>query len=400
MTRLADRLGRIKPSPTMAITAKAQELQRAGEDVIGLAAGEPDFETPDHIKEAAIQAMQDGKTRYPPPSGIPELREAVCRKLKRENNLDYTPGEITIGVGGKQVIYNAMMATLSAGDEVIIPAPYWVSYSDIVAMSDGTPVIIECRQEAGFKLTPAQLEAAITPKTRWLMLNSPSNPSGAAYTGEDIAALAEVLERHPGILVLTDDIYEHIIYDNLEFRTIAEVAPALKDRTLTMNGLSKAYCMTGWRVGYGAGPQELITAMNTVQSHSASSTSSISQWAAVAALDGDQSFIPENTRIFQERRDLVVSMLNQSLGLDCPTPEGAFYVYPSIAGCVGKTTPDGKIIATDEDFVGYLLESEGIGVVHGEAFGLSPHFRLSYAYSTEQLEEACTRIQRACAELR
>jgi aspartate aminotransferase len=399
MSVLAARLGRIKPSPTMAVTAKAQDMQRAGEDVIGLGAGEPDFDTPDFVVQAAVEAMKRGETKYAPPAGIFELREAVCRKFKRENNLDYTPEQICIGVGGKQIIYNAMMATLDPGDEVIVPAPYWVSYTDIALLAEGKPVIIEGPESNNFKITAEQLEAAITPKSKWFVLNSPSNPTGSAYSYDDLKELADVLMKHPNVLIFADDIYEHIIYDDFKFHTIAEVEPGLMDRTLTMNGLSKAYCMTGWRVGYAGGPIELIKGINNIQSQNCSSTSTISQWAAIEALDGDQSFIAENVKIFKERRDLVVSMLNQAKGISCATPEGAFYVYPSLAGCMGKKTPDGKVIETDEDFVSYLLETEGVAAVHGEAFGLSPYLRISYATATETLEDACMRIQRACAAL-
>jgi aspartate aminotransferase len=397
---IADRLSRIKPSPTVAVSNKAAEMKAAGEDVIGLGAGEPDFDTPEHIKQAAIDAMAAGKTKYAPVAGIAELRRAICDKLKRDNGLTYTPDQITVGCGGKQTIYNAMMATLNPGDQVIIPAPYWVSYPDITLLAEGEPVIVDCPESGNFKLTPAALEAAITPKTKWLMLNSPSNPTGAAYTRADLKALADVLLKHPQVWVMTDDMYEFIIYDDFEFTTIAQVEPKLYDRTLTLNGLSKAYCMTGWRVGYAAGAVNVIKAMNKVQSQSTTSTSTISQWASVAALDGDHSFIARNNKVFRERRDLVVSMLNQAAGLTCATPEGAFYVYPSCAGTIGRQTPDGKTIATDEDFVTYLLEVEGVAAVHGEAFGLSPHFRISYATSTEALEDACQRIQRACAALR
>ena len=400
MSVLAARLGRIKPSPTMAVTAKAQDMQRAGMDVIGLGAGEPDFETPQFIKDAAIRAMAEGKTKYAPPAGLFELREAACRKFKRENNLDYTPDQISIGVGGKQIIFNAMMATLDPGDEVIVPAPYWVSYTDIAVLAEGVPVTVDASEKTDFKITADQLEAAITPKTKWFVLNSPSNPTGAAYSRDELKALAKVLMRHPQVMVFADDIYEHIIYDDFKFHSIAAVEPGLKDRTLTMNGVSKAYCMTGWRVGFAGGPKELIKGINMVQSQNCSSTSTISQWAAVAALDGDKSFIPKNVAIFRERRDLVVSMLNQAKGIKCATPPGAFYVYPSCAGCIGKKTPDGKVIQTDEDFVTYLLEVEGVAVVQGEAFGLSPYFRISYAAATETLEDACARIQRACAALR
>ncbi len=399
MSFLASRLSRIKPSPTIAVTAKAAELKAAGRDVIGLGAGEPDFDTPDHIKQAAKEAMDRGETKYTPVAGTLALREAIGRKFMRENGLDYDPNQITVGCGGKQTIFNALMATLDPGDEVIIPAPYWVSYPDITLLAEGTPVIVECSAGTGFKLQPRDLEAAITPKTKWLILNSPSNPTGAAYTVEEMHALTSVLLRHDHIWVMADDIYEHVLYDDFHFVTPAEVQPMLYSRTLTLNGVSKAYCMTGWRVGYAAGPEDLIKAMNKIQSQSTTHTSSIAQAAAVAALDGPQGFIVEHTEIFKERRDLVVGMLNQAEGLSCPTPEGAFYVYPSCAGAIGKTTPGGKTIETDADFVAYLLESEGVATVHGEAFGLSPHFRVSYATATEKLEEACRRIQRACAAL-
>ncbi len=400
MSVLAERLGRIKPSPTMAVTALAEDLKRAGKDVIGLGAGEPDFDTPQFIKDAAVKAMNEGKTKYAPPAGVFELREAACRKFKRENNLTYTPDQICIGTGGKQIIFNAMFATLSAGDEVIVPAPYWVSYTDIAVMAEGVPVIVKGTEENDFKITAKQLDAAITPKTKWFVLNSPSNPTGAAYSRDELKALADVLLKHPQVYVFADDIYEHIIYDDFKFYSIAEVEPRLMDRTLTMNGVSKAYCMTGWRVGFAGGPKDLIKGINTVQSQNCSSTSTISQWAAVAALDGDQSFIARNVAMFKERRDLCVSMLNQAKGLTCATPPGAFYVYPSCAGAIGKQTPDGKTIGNDEDFVKYLLETEGVAVVQGDAFGLSPYFRISYAAATEVLEDACSRIQRACAALR
>lgn len=400
MAFIADRLSRIKPSPTIAVSTKAAELKAAGRDVIGLGAGEPDFDTPDHIKQAAADAMAAGKTKYTAVAGIIELRRAICDKLKRDNDLTYTPDQITVNCGGKQSIYNALMASLNPGDEVIIPAPYWVSYPDITLLAEGEPVIVDCPESGNFKLTPAALEAAITPRTKWLILNSPSNPTGAAYTRDEMAALGEVLKKHPNVWVMTDDIYEFIVYDDFEFTTIAQVTPELYDRTLTLNGLSKAYAMTGWRVGYAAGPIELIKAMNKIQSQSTTSTSTISQWASVAALNGDHSFMAERNKAFKERRDLVVSMLNQATGLTCATPEGAFYVYPSCAGAMGKTTPEGKPLKTDEDFATYLLEAEGVAVVHGEAFGLSPHFRISYATSIEALEDACQRIQRACAALR
>ena len=399
MSILASRLDRIKPSPTIAVTQKARELKAQGRDVIGLGAGEPDFDTPEHIIEAAYKAMKDGKTRYTPVPGVPELREAICAKLKRDNDLSYTPDQITVGCGGKQVIYNAMVATLEEGDEVIIPAPYWVSYTDIVLLCGGKPVTVACFADNGFKLKPEDLEAAITPRTKWLMLNSPSNPTGAAYSWEDMRALADVLVRHPHVWIMPDDMYEHIVYDGFEFCTPAQVEPSLWERTLTTNGVSKTYCMTGWRVGYAAGPDLLIKAMNKVQSQSSTHTSSVSQYAAVAALNGPQDFIAEHNKVFQERRDLVVGMLNQANGLSCHTPEGAFYVYPSCEGTLGKTTPDGKKLESDEDFITYLLETEGVAVVQGAAFGMSPFFRVSYATATSALEEACTRIQRACGAL-
>jgi aspartate aminotransferase len=399
MTFLASRLSRIKPSPTIAVATKARELKAAGRDVIGLGAGEPDFDTPGHILEAAKVAMDAGETRYTAVAGTPELRQAIVDKFKRDNDLEYTIDQISVGCGGKQNIYNALMATLDPGDEVIIPAPYWVSYPDITLLAEGTPVIVNCPAEAGFKLTPEDLEAAITPKTKWLILNSPSNPTGAGYTREDMKALTDVLLRHEHVWVMTDDMYEHLVYDGFEFVTPAQVEPGLMGRTLTLNGVSKAYCMTGWRVGYAAGPDEIIKAMNKIQSQSTTHTSSVSQAAAVAAITGPQDFIAKHNEIFIERRDLVVAMLNEAEGLSCPKPDGAFYVYPSCAGMIGKKTPDGKTLETDEDVVGYLLESEGVAAVHGEAFGLSPHFRVSYATSTELLTEACTRIQRACAAL-
>ena len=399
MSVLASRLGRIKPSPTVGLNTKANEMKAAGEDVIGLAAGEPDFDTPEFIKQAAIEALRRGETKYPPPAGIIELRQAVCRKFARENGLDYEPNQICVAVGGKQIIYNAMMATLDPGDEVIVPAPYWVSYTDIALLAEGTPVVVSASEANGFKITAEQLEAAITPKTKWLIFNSPSNPSGAAYGYDDLKALTDVLMRHPQVWIFADDIYEHIIYDDFKFHTIAEVEPGLFDRTLTMNGVSKAYCMTGWRVGFAGGPLELIKAMNMVQSQSCTGTSIISQWASVAALDGDQSFIAENNKAFLNRRDLVVSMLNQARGISCRTPDGAFYVYPSCAGTIGLKTPNGQEIASDSDFCAYLLEAEKVVVVPGTAFGLAPHFRISYAESDQVLEDACSRIQRACAAL-
>lgn len=396
---ISQSLGRIKPSPTIAVTMKANELKAAGHDVIGLGAGEPDFDTPDNIKQAAIDAINRGETKYTAVDGIPELKQAICRKFKRENNLDYSPAEIIVGTGGKQVLYNAFIATLDPGDEVVIPAPYWVSYPDMVLLGGGEPVAAPTRIENGFKLTAEDLEAAITPKTKWFIFNSPSNPTGAAYSHDDLKALTDVLLAHPQVWVMTDDMYEHLVYDDFKFVTPAEVEPKLKDRTLTINGVSKAYAMTGWRIGYAGGPQELIGAMRKVQSQSTSNTSSVSQWAAVEALDGPQDFLAERASVFKDRRDLVVSMLNQANGLQCPTPEGAFYVYPSCEGCIGKTTEKGKTIKNDEDFVTALLEDEGVAVVHGEAFGLSPFFRVSYATSTEVLEEACRRIQRFCASL-
>ena len=400
MSVLAKRLSRIKPSPTMAVTQKAKELKAAGKDVIGLGAGEPDFDTPDHIKAAARAAMDRGDTRYTVTAGIPELREAIAETFKVQNDLTYSPEQITVGCGGKQTIYNGLMATLDPGDEVIIPAPYWVSYPDMVLLAEGTPVTVDCPQENGFRLRPEDLEAAITPRTKWLIMNSPSNPTGAAYTRQDLEALAEVLLRHPQVWVMTDDMYEHLVYDGFSFHTMAQVAPALYERTLTLNGVSKAYCMTGWRIGWAAGPAAVIKAMNVIQSQSTSHTSSISQHAAVAALRGPKDFIDSNNEVFKGRRDLVVSMLNQADGITCPTPEGAFYVYPSCAGMLGRGSPGGKVLENDEDVATYLLESEGVAVVHGEAFGLSPHFRISYATATDLLEDACARIQRACGALR
>jgi aspartate aminotransferase len=399
MAFFASRLSRINPSATVSINTKSQEMKAAGKDVIGLAVGEPDFDTPDHIQKAAIQAMREGKTRYAAPAGIPELREAICAKFKRENGLNYGIDQIAVCAGGKQIIYNAFTATVDEGDEVIVPAPYWVTYPDLALLNGGTPVIVASTVEAGFKITPGQLEEAITPKTKWLVLNSPCNPTGSAYSPEELKALSEVLLLHPQVWVLCDDIYEHLLYDGAQFATIAQIEPQLYDRTLTLNGMSKSFCMTGWRVGYAGGPVELIKAMNMLQSQSITSTSTISQWAAVEALNGDQSHIARNNEVFKERRALVVSMLNQATGLTCNTPIGAFYVYPSCAGVIGKKTPDGKVIEKDEDFVIYLLETEGVAAVHGEAFGLSPFFRISYALSTEVLEDACQRIQRACAAL-
>ena len=400
MAFIADSLDRIQPSATIAISGKAMALKAAGKDVIGLAAGEPDFDTPDHIKQAAIEAINTGKTKYTAVDGIPELKQAICDKLKRDSNLDYTPSQISVGTGGKQVLFNALLGTINPGDEVIIPAPYWVSYPDIVLLAGGTPVTVEATAEAGFKLTAEALEAAITDKTKWLIFNSPSNPSGAAYSYDELKALTDVLLNYPNVWVLTDDMYEHLVYDDFKFVTPAQVEPKLYDRTLTMNGVSKAYAMTGWRIGYAAGPEKLIGAMRKLQSQSTSNPCSIAQWAAVAALNGPHDFIAKNNEVFKERRDLVVSMLNQAKGLSCPTPEGAFYVYPSCEGAIGKTAPSGKVIETDEDFVSELLETEEVAAVHGGAFGLSPHFRVSYATSTEALTQACQRIQRFCAALR
>lgn len=399
MSFIADSLARVQPSPTISVSTKARELKAAGHDVIGLGAGEPDFDTPDNIKQAAIDAINRGETKYTAVDGIAELKQAIAGKFKRENNLDYSTDQITVGTGGKQVLYNALLATLNSGDEVIIPAPYWVSYPDIVRLGGGKPVFIETSIKSRFRLTPEALEAAITPNTKWFIFNSPSNPSGAAYGRDELKALTDVLMAHSHVWVLTDDIYEHLTYDDFKFVSLAEVEPGLMDRTLTMNGVSKAYAMTGWRIGYAGGPIELIKAMAKLQSQSTSNPSSVSQWAAVEALEGPQDFIPERAKVFKDRRDLVVSMLNQTKGLECPTPEGAFYVYPSCAGCIGRTTPNGKTLETDKDFVTALLEDEGVAVVHGEAFGLSPFFRVSYATSTEALEEACARIQRFCASL-
>lgn len=396
---IAKRMSAIKPSPTMAVTAKAGELKAQGVDVIGLGAGEPDFDTPDHIKEAGKAAIDAGKTKYTPTNGIPELRQAVVDKFKRENELDYDMSQIHIGVGGKQVLFNAIMSTVNDGDEVLIPAPYWVSYPDMVLIAGGKPVFIPCTEAENFKLSPEKLEAAITDKTKWLILNSPSNPTGAAYTAEDLKAVADVLLRHPHVWVMTDDMYEHLVYDDFEFKTIAQVEPKLYDRTLTINGVSKAFAMTGWRMGYAGGPLDLIKAMNNIQSQSASHTSSMTQHACVAALNGPLDFLPERNAVYKERRDIVVEMLSHAEGLNCLTPEGAFYVYPSIAGCIGKTSKGGRKIESDSDFVTALLEEEAVASVQGEAFGLSPHFRISYATSTDALKEACTRIQNFCAGL-
>jgi aspartate aminotransferase len=399
MAFIADRMQRIKPTPTIFIANLAMKMKAEGRNVIGLAQGEPDFDTPQNIKDAAKRAIDRGETKYTQVDGTPALKEAVSGKFKRENGLSYTPQQITVGTGGKQVLFNALMATVNPGDEVIVPAPYWVSYPDIVLLCDGTPVPVTCPQNNGFKLRPEDLEAAITRKTKWLILNSPSNPSGAAYTRAELKAVAEVLMRHPHVRVLADDMYEHLVYDDFEFTSLAQVEPGLYDRTLTLNGVSKSYCMTGWRIGYAGGPVELIKAIAALQSQSTTNPSSISQAAAVEALNGPQDFIPKNNAVFKTRRDLVVSMLNRCKGLHCPTPEGAFYVYPSGAGTIGRRTPKGKVIETDTDFVTYLLEAEGVAVVPGTAFGLAPHFRISYATSNEELTEACTRIARACAAL-
>jgi aspartate aminotransferase len=400
MPFLANSLARVQSSPTMAMTDKARELKEAGNDIVSLSSGEPDFDTPDNIKAAAIKAIQDGDTKYTAVPGTMALRQAISAKFKRDNGLDYPPEQIIVSTGGKQVLYNALLSTINPGDEVVIPAPYWVSYPDMVHLAGGTPVIVDVTAATSFRMKAEDLEAALTPKTKWLIFNSPSNPSGAAYSRDELKALTDVLMRHPGVWVMTDDMYEHLVYDDFNFATPAEVEPGLYDRTLTVNGVSKAYCMTGWRIGYAGGPLELIKAMSKLQSQSTSNPSSISQAAAVEALNGPQDFIAEHNEIFKERRDLVVGMLNQASGLDCLTPDGAFYVYPSCAGCMGKTTPDGRKLETDLDFSTALLETEGVAVVHGEAFGLSPHFRISYATSTEALEDACQRIQRFCSSLK
>jgi aspartate aminotransferase len=400
MAFISDALNRIQPSATIAISNKAMAMQAEGKNVIGLAAGEPDFDTPDNIKDAAIAAIKAGKTKYTAVDGIAELKKAIVAKFKRENGLDYKTSQVSVGTGGKQVLFNALMATVNPGDEVIVPAPYWVSYPDIVMLAGGTPVIVQGPAAKGFKLQAADLDKAITPNTKWLILNSPSNPSGAAYSRAELRALADVLLKHPHVWVLTDDMYEHLVYDEFAFTTIAQVEPKLYDRTLTMNGVSKSYCMTGWRIGYGAGPENLIKAMAKLQSQSTSNPSSIAQWAAVEALNGPQDFIAANNKVFKERRDLVVSMLNQAKGLSCATPEGAFYVYPSCAGVIGKTAPSGTVISSDEVFVTELLASEGVAAVHGAAFGTSPFFRISYATATSTLEDACQRIQRFCASMR
>ncbi|WP_333817339.1 pyridoxal phosphate-dependent aminotransferase [Tabrizicola sp.] len=399
MAFLSDTLARVKPSPTIAVTTKAQQLKSEGKDVIGLGAGEPDFDTPENIRAAAKRAIDSGKTRYTAVDGIPELKAAICSKFLRENGLTYTPGQISVGTGGKQILYNALMATLNPGDEVIIPAPYWVSYPDMVLLAGGTPVPVVAGIETGFKLTPAQLEAAITPKTKWFIFNSPSNPTGAGYTRDELKGLTDVLMRHPQVWVMSDDMYEHLVFDDFEFCTPAEIEPGLYDRTLTCNGVSKAYAMTGWRIGYAGGPVALIKAMGTIQSQSTSNPSSVSQYAALEALSGPQDFLADWRGVFQGRRDLVVGMLNQAKGIRCPKPEGAFYVYPDISGCIGKATPAGTVISNDEVFATALLEETGVAVVFGAAFGLSPNFRVSYATSDAVLREACSRIQRFCAAL-
>ena len=396
---IADSLNRIQPSSTIAISMKAAALKAEGRDIIALSAGEPDFDTPENIKEAAIAAIRRGETKYTAVDGIPQLKAAIVAKFKRENGLDYKVSQVSVGTGGKQVLYNALLATVNPGDEVIIPAPYWVSYPDIVMLAGGTPVFVEATIATNFKLTAEALEKAITPKTKWFIFNSPSNPSGAAYTHDELKKLTDVLVKHPHVWVLSDDMYEHLVYDDFIFATPAQVEPTLYERTLTMNGVSKAYCMTGWRIGYAAGPENLIKAMAKLQSQSTSNPSSIAQWAAVEALNGQQEFITANNKVFKERRDLVVSMLNQAKGLSCPTPEGAFYVYPSCAGVIGKKAPSGKVISNDAEFAEALLEAEGVAVVHGAAFGTSPHFRISYATATSALEDACQRIQRFCAGL-
>jgi aspartate aminotransferase len=399
MSFLSATLDRVKPSPTIAVTTKAAELKAAGRDVIGLGAGEPDFDTPQNIKDAGIAAINAGKTKYTAPDGIVELKQAICDKLLRDNELTYTTAQISVGTGGKQILYNALMATMNPGDEVVIPAPYWVSYPDMVKLAGGEPVIAEVSIQTGYKLTADQLEAAITPKTKWLIFNSPSNPTGAGYTWDELKEITDVLMRHPNIWVMTDDMYEHLIYDDFKFCTPAQVEPRLYDRTLTVNGVSKAYAMTGWRIGYAAGPEMLIKAMRKIQSQSTSNPCTISQWAAVEALNGTQDYIAKNNKMFTRRRNLVVKMLNEAEGIACPTPEGAFYVYPSIAGCIGKTTPAGTLIDNDEVFATALLEENGVAVVFGAAFGLSPNFRVSYATSDAALEDACGRIQTFCAAL-
>ncbi|QHI98546.1 aminotransferase class I/II-fold pyridoxal phosphate-dependent enzyme [Xylophilus rhododendri] len=399
MSFIASTLSRIKPSSTIAATQRARDLAAQGRDIVALSAGEPDFDTPENIKQAAIRAIAEGKTKYPPVSGIPALREAIVGKFQRENGLSYTPQQTMVSTGGKQVISNALLATLDPGDEVVIPTPYWVSYPELVALCNGVPVFAETSAASNFKLTPEVLDKAITPKTKWLILNSPSNPSGAAYTREELKALAEVLLRHPHVWVLADDIYEHLVYDGFEFTTIAQVEPALMDRTLTMNGVSKAYAMTGWRLGYGAGPLQLMKAMDSIQGQLTSGCCSISQWAAVEALNGPQDFLAERREVFRERRDMVVSMLNAADGISCRTPEGAFYVFASCAEVLGKRSPNGVVLHDDTTFATELLNAQGLAIVQGSAFGMGGHFRLSYAAATEQLTDACQRVQRFCASL-
>ena len=399
MSILSSSLARIKPSPTIAVTNLARELQAQGRDVIGLGAGEPDFDTPDHIKDAAIAAIRRGETKYTAVDGTPALKQAIAAKFKRESGIDYRTDEITVGTGGKQVLYNALMATLEPGDEVVIPAPYWVSYPDMTLLAGGTPVFIACPEQTGFKLRPEDLDETIGPRTKWVLLNSPNNPTGAAYTEAEIKALTEVLLRHPHVWLMTDDMYEHLVYDDFRFSTAVQVEPSLKDRTLTVNGVSKAYAMTGWRIGYAGGPKELIRAMGTIQSQSTSNPSSISQAAALGALNGELSFLPERNAVYRQRRDLVVDQLNRAPGLRCHRPEGAFYVYPSCAGAIGRRTPNGVLLETSADFAATLLADEGVAVVHGTAFGLDPYFRISYATGTDLLEEACRRIIRFCENL-
>lgn len=399
MPFIADALSRVRPSPTVAVTTKAKELKAAGVDVIGLGAGEPDFDTPDNIKAAAIDAINRGETKYTAPDGIPELKAAICAKFKQENELDYIPSQVIVSTGGKQVLFNAFLSTLNEGDEVVIPAPYWVSYPDMVRLCGGEPVIVEAPIEANFKITPEQLEAAITPRTKWFIFNSPSNPTGSGYTWDELKALTDVLLHHPHVWVMTDDMYEHIVYAPFEFCTPAQVEPALYNRTLTVNGVSKAYAMTGWRIGYAAGPEILIKAMVKVQGQSTTNPSSISQWAAVEALNGPQDYIAMSRIAFERRRDLIAGLLNEIDGIECPIPEGAFYVYPSIKGLIGKVSKAGQRIDTDEEFATALLEEEGVAVVFGAAFGLSPNFRVSYATSDEALTEAAARIARFCKGL-
>ena len=397
---LSQRLTKIKPSLTVSINVKANALRAEGRDVLVLAAGEPDFDTPVNIRNAAVKAMEEGQTRYVPGKGTPALQKAIIKKFQQDNDIKYSPDEIMVGVGGKHIIYNAMMATLNPNDEVIIPAPFWVSYPDIVMLAEGKPVIVKCDASQGFKITPEQLENNITKNTKWLMLNSPSNPTGAVYSFNELKAISEVLLKHPNVLVMTDDIYEKIIYDDNKFFTIASVEPKIKDRTLTLNGVSKAYCMTGWRLGYCGGPKDIIAGMNKIQSQSTTSTSSISMAASVEALNGNQDFIEKHNIQFKKRRDMVVEKLNKIQGLSCAVPSGAFYVYPSCVGVIGKQTPKGNTINTDEDFMKYLLDSEGVAGVHGEAFGLSPYFRISYATDNKTLVDACERIERACSNLK